>query len=75
MMKKTLFFTLLVAGLAACTEKPQELHQGKTVSGTPAYQGTGSNFTAPGWEAGNRDSWEETLKVRSRGQNEYNRVR
>ena len=75
MMKKALLFALLAGGLAACTEKPQELHQGQSITGTPAYHGTGSNFSASGWEAGNRDSWEETLKVRSRGQNEYNRVR
>lgn len=75
MIKKALLVTVLVGGLAACTEKPQELHQGQSITGTPAYQGTGSNFTAPGWQAGDRDSWEETLKVRSKGQNEYNRIR
>ena len=40
----------------------------------PPYAGTGSNFTVPGWTAGDRTSWESQLKARTqRGQNEYNR--
>ncbi|MES2360637.1 MAG: hypothetical protein V4646_02415 [Pseudomonadota bacterium] len=62
-----------VAGLSACGEKPQ------TLSGTkkdvPAFQGTDNGFSAPGWKAGDKTSWEQGLKVRMQnGQNEYNKL-
>ena len=53
--ESALFFLIAAAavfGLAACTEKPQELHSG--VEGKPAYDGTGSNFVAPGWKQATR---------------------
>ena len=62
-----------VLALAACGEKPQ------TGAGVPhvapLYQGTGSQFMAPGWKAGDANSWQQELKVRTQnGQNEYNRI-
>ncbi|BCN40302.1 lipoprotein [Alicycliphilus denitrificans] len=62
------------AVLAACGEKPQT---GAGVQhGAPLYQGTGSQFMAPGWKAGDAGSWQQELKARMQhGQNEYNRVR
>ncbi len=75
MMKKSFAIVLLplVLALAACSEKPQ------TASGAlpdhAAYRGTGSNFMAPGWTAGDRNSWEQHMKARTqRGQNEFNRL-
>lgn len=60
--------------LTGCGEKPQT---GAGVAHVaPLYQGTGSQFTAPGWKAGDAGSWEQELKARMQyGQNEYNRVR
>lgn len=61
-------------GLAACSEPSQELVMGKN-TGEPAFKGTGSNFTAPGWTPGDQASWVRELKVRAqRGQNEYTRI-
>ncbi|MDX3906530.1 MAG: hypothetical protein QHC78_12650 [Pigmentiphaga sp.] len=72
----TLLAITLVLGTAACTEREQTLHQGKTETDAPSYEGTGvSAFTAPGWKPGDRNSWAQELKVRAqRGQNEYTRV-
>ena len=60
--------------LAACGEKPQT--GGGVPHDAPPYAGTGSQFTAPGWKAGDAGSWQQELKARMQyGQNEYNRVR
>lgn len=58
--------------LAGCSEKPQSL--GGVKSDVPAFQGTGSNFTDPGWKAGDKTSWEQHLKTRVQGQNDYAKV-
>ena len=63
----------LWAALAACTEKPQDL--GHARQDAPAYSGTGSAFAAKGWQAGDKTSWEQQLRVRAQsGQNEYNKT-
>lgn len=63
---------LALGTLAACGEKPQT---GAGIRGDAApYAGTGSNFTEPGWKAGDKASWEAQLKARQQyGQNEYTR--
>lgn len=77
MKKRTVHLTLATAlamlALTACSEKPQT---GLGIRGdVPAHAGTGSNFTQPGWKAGDRTSWEAQLKVRQQyGQNEYSRA-
>ena len=39
------------------------------------FAGTGSNFTQPGWKAGDKAGWEQHLKARQQyGQNEYTRT-
>ena len=55
--------------LAGCSEPAQTL--GANKSDVPAFQGTGSNFTAPGWKPGDKTSWEQQLKTRGQGQNDY----
>ena len=63
----------LAAGLAACTEKPQTLTTRK--ADTPASQGTGSAYVAPGWKPGDQASWDEQMRTRTQnGQNEYPRT-
>ena len=69
----TLTAVLTLAGLSACTEKPQT-GGGVTHDAAP-YAGTGSNFTHPGWKAGDKASWEQQLKARQQySQNEYTRT-
>ena len=69
----TLTAVLTLAGLSACTEKPQT-GGGVTHDAAP-YAGTGCNFTQPGWKAGDKASWEQQLKARQQySQNEYTRT-
>jgi hypothetical protein len=64
----------LAVSLAACTEKPQELHPLGALD-KPAYVGSGSKFVVTDWKQGDRGSWEQELRVRGqRGQNEYNKT-
>jgi hypothetical protein len=61
--------------LAACGEKSQDLRGASGVA-APAYGGTGvASFTAPGWKAGDAQSWSQELRARGQyGQNEYTRI-
>jgi hypothetical protein len=63
----------LVWGLSACGEKPQTATPRK--ADAKAWQGADNRFTAPGWQAGDKASWDEQLRTRAQGQNEYNKVR
>jgi hypothetical protein len=69
-MKRLLLLGAAVLALAACGEKPQTIGQ-NIRHDTPAVQGTGTPYQAPGWKAGDRASWEQQLKARAQGQNEY----
>ena len=72
-MKYMSILLAAMAMLAACGEKPQAL--GLPKSDAPAYSGTGSTFSAPGWKAGDKTAWEQHLKVRQQnGQNDYSKV-
>ncbi len=60
---------LMVAG---CTEKPQTATARK-VDAT-AYSGsTVPGYSAAGWKAGDKESWEGQMRERNKGQNEYGR--
>jgi hypothetical protein len=62
--------------LAGCTEKPQTNAEGVKYDATP-WSGTGKQantataFTAPGWQVGDKAAWQQQIKLRSNGQNEY----
>ena len=73
-MMRALLLAAAAASLAGCGEKAQTISQG--VRGdTPAFQGTGMPFTAPGWKPGDRTSWEAQLRTRAQnGQNEYSKA-
>ncbi|MDD2918257.1 hypothetical protein [Rhodoferax sp.] len=72
-MKAIIFAAALVAGLAACGDKPQALETNK--HDAPAYAGTGKAFANPGWKPGDKASWESQLKARNQyGQNDYTRM-
>ena len=62
--------------LAACGEKPQTnaegvKHDAVPWTGTGTQANTGTVFTAPGWKVGEKTAWEQQIKLRSNGQNEY----
>ena len=73
-MKRFATVVLAALALAGCGEKPQEL-AGRTVKGgAPAWDGPKTAFTAPGWNVGDRASWESHLRVRAQWMNEYMRT-
>jgi hypothetical protein len=72
-MTRALLLAVAAMALAACGEKPQVL--GGTLTDTKSFEGTGTSFSAPGWKAGDKSSWEAQLRTRMQnGQNEYNKV-
>ncbi|WP_232540052.1 hypothetical protein [Azohydromonas aeria] len=62
-----------LCGLAACGESPQEVGVKHVKSDKPAHSGAQAAYSAPGWNAGDRASWEQQIRTRGQGQNEYAR--
>ena len=58
--------------LAACGDKPQSA--GGVKGDVAPYQGVDNKYAAPGWKAGDKNNWEQALKVRTQNQNEYTRA-
>jgi len=73
--RRILYVVWMLGALAACGEKPQVIGSGVRQD-SAAYQGTGVQpFTTAGWKTGDRNSWEQQMKVRTQmGQNDYNKV-
>ena len=72
-MKTILILSAAVLVLAACAEREQTASGIK--SDAAPFQGTNRQFMAKGWKPGDRNSWEQELKVRTvQGQNEYAKV-
>ena len=61
---------LLVAGC----EKSQVSQSTKRKPDVAAYQGTDNAFADTNWKRGDQVAWEEQLRRRSQGQNEYSRA-
>ena len=75
MMRVALLISSFAAAfcLSACGDKPQSAG-GVKVDVAP-FQGADNRFAAPGWKAGDKNSWEQALKVRTQSiQNEYTRT-
>jgi starvation-inducible outer membrane lipoprotein len=75
MMRPSILLVMLAAAfsLSACTEKPQTIKAGK--SDVQAYEGASNKeFTVAGWKAGDKASWEQQIRTRAQGQNEYSRA-
>jgi hypothetical protein len=59
--------------LSACGEKAQTAG-GKRKADVPPWQGApDSSSVAAGWKAGDEASWEQQIRNRAQGQNEYAR--
>ena len=73
-MKALTTATLLAAALvlAACGDKAQTAGTPKS-DGKP-WESAQTAYTADGWKAGDKTAWENQLKARSQGQNEYTRA-
>ena len=75
MTKLTLLVPVLavLAVLSACGEKPQTL--GSNKNHVSPYEGAKNEFVAPGWNVGDKSSWEQGLKARTwNTQNEYSKI-
>jgi transcription elongation factor len=56
--------------LTACGEKAQGM--GGIASDAAPHTGVGaSQYAVPGWKAGDKTAWEQQLRARSLGQNDY----
>lgn len=72
MMKRLSLIVLSVVALTACGEKAQTLGTKKDAT---AFSGAENAFVAPGWTAGDKNSWEQHLRARGQyGQNDNSRA-
>jgi hypothetical protein len=74
MMNRTMTLALLaVFALAACGEKTAGAVKKSDV---PAFQGSTGQaaYSASGWKAGDQAAWDQQLRTRTQGQNEYSRA-
>ena len=75
MMRVALLISSVASALclSACGDKPQSA--GGVKGDVAPYQGVNNMYAAPGWKAGDKNSWEQALKVRTQNiQNEYTRT-
>ena len=66
-----LLASTIVALLAACGEKPQSAGHKPDAE---LWQGAQTVYAAPGWKPADRASWEQQIRSRNQGQNEYART-
>lgn len=73
-MIRTLSAGLLATAclMGGCAEKAQVAATRKS-DGKP-WETSQSAYVASGWKPGDQPSWEQQLKARSQGQNEYSRA-
>ena len=62
---------LLAGALWGCSEKPQTA-AGHKPDAEP-WQGAQAAYTVPGWKRDDQASWEQQIRKRNQGQNEYSR--
>ena len=72
-MRIALLLSCTVLALTACGEKTAGAVKKSDV---PAYQGSTGQaaYSANGWKAGDQTAWDQQLRTRSQGQNEYSRA-
>jgi hypothetical protein len=71
-MRSALLLSCAALALVACGEKTAGAVKKSDV---PAFQGStgASAYVANGWKAGDQSAWEQQLRNRTQGQNEYAR--
>jgi hypothetical protein len=72
-MKTALLLSCSVLALAACGERTAGAVKKSDV---PAFQGSTAQaaYSASGWKAGDQSAWDQQLRTRTQGQNEYSRA-
>lgn len=71
-LKTTVILVSLAAALSACSEKPQ-VAQTRKSDAQPWSGTTDPAYAAAGWQQGDQASWEQQMRNRAQGQNEYAR--
>jgi len=73
MRMTALMLSCAALALAACGEKTAGAVKKSDV---PAFQGSTGQavYSASGWKAGDQTAWDQQLRARSQGQNEYSRA-
>lgn len=61
----------MAVALVACTEKPQTTSR---KDDSKAFQSASGAYVADGWKVGDEASWEQQMRNRAQGQNEYSRT-
>ncbi|HET9205305.1 MAG TPA: hypothetical protein VFO28_03635 [Burkholderiaceae bacterium] len=71
-MRIALLLCCAALALSACGEKTAGAAKKSDV---PAYQGSTAQaaYSANGWKAGDQAAWDQQLRTRTQGQNEYAR--
>lgn len=64
--------TAALAVLPGCSERPQAGATARKSDVRP-HEGANAAFAAPGWKAGDAQSWEQQMRTRAQAQNEYSR--
>ncbi|HWP20938.1 MAG TPA: hypothetical protein VNO84_17545 [Burkholderiaceae bacterium] len=65
-------FALVVLG--GCGEEPQTAKAAYKRTDAPAWQGAENPYVASGWKPGDAESWNQQMRRRAQGQNEYTRA-
>jgi hypothetical protein len=60
--------------LVACGDADQTAKAAYKKSGTPAWQGAANPYGVADWKPSDRAAWEQQLRRRAAGQDEYSRV-
>ena len=61
---------VLAVLLGACAEKRDGTTTSRKLDDSPTV-GASAGYTVAGWKAGDAASWEEQIRTRTQGQNEY----
>ena len=65
----------IVGLLAACGETPQVMGTRSDATPYSGPTGAAASYSAAGWKAGDKTSWEQSLRARAQyGQNDYTRA-
>ena len=72
-MRMVFLLSCAALALVACGEKTAGAVKKSDV---PAFQGSTGQaaYTANGWKAGDQSAWDQQLRNRAQGQNEYSRA-
>jgi hypothetical protein len=73
-LRTTLLMSAIALALVACGESEQTAQAAYKKSDTPAWQGAANPYGVPDWKPGDQAAWEQQLRRRAAGQDEYSRV-